>query len=210
MIRLAIIEDDEAVLESLTYLLRQAAFHITGAYTSAEEFIAHWEQGMATPQIIFLDLELPGISGLEAIRRIRTDPDAPEIIVLTIFDDRKTLFTALKAGATGYILKDAPLETLKAAIQETMDGGAPMSPSIARMVLEEFRRPPCQAEFNLSEREEEVLRGLVEGYTYEELGRSLYIAPGTVQAHLKHIYRKLNVHSRTEAVTKALRSRLVD
>ena len=209
MIRLALIEDDDTTLESLTYLLHEEGFHITGAYASAEEFLAQWEGELSRPHIVLLDLALPGMSGLEAIRAICDDAAAPEIIVLTVSDDRDSLFAALKAGATGYILKDAPLEMLKGAIEEVMDGGAPMSPRIARMVLDEFRSP-AGCTFNLSQREQEVLQALVEGYTYDELARKLYIASGTVQAHLKRIYRKLNVHSRTEAVTKALRNRLVE
>ncbi len=210
MIRLVIVEDDDTVRDSLSWLLPQEGYVVHDAFASAEEFLFEADRLMPQTDVILLDLELPGMSGIELTREIRNYEDPPEIIILTVFDDRDTLISAFKAGAGGYILKDSPIEDLTRAIGELSRGGAPMSPAIARRMLEEFRPRSGDDEVNLSAREKEVLQSLVHGYTYDEIAQKLFIASGTVQVHIRHIYRKLGVRSRTEAVTKALRKGLVD
>lgn len=208
-ISLALVEDDPAVRESLLILLRTSGFSLLGAFPTGEALLEAVQKNQLKPQIVLLDLELPGMHGLELLRTLRKREAPPEVVVLTVFDDRESLFSALKAGASGYILKDTPNDALCRAIEEVAVGGAPMSPAIARRVLQEFKSANDDLE-PLSPREREVLQTLVKGYTYEEIGAQLFISAGTVQAHLKKIYRKLGVNSRSAAVAKALRNRLVD
>lgn len=197
--------------ESLAYLLAGSGFNVVCSYASPTEFLADYQNGVISVNLVLLDLELPEMGGIEVLRTLRKRPSPPEVLVLTVFDDRESLFSALKAGAGGYILKDTPLDTLCRALEEVADGGAPMSPAIARRVLQEFQKPTGDDEMDrLSAREKEVLQILVQGFTYDEIGEKLFISGGTVQVHLKKIYRKLGVRSRSAAVAKALRSHLVD
>jgi DNA-binding NarL/FixJ family response regulator len=207
-IQLLIVEDDETVRESLAYLLLASGFGVRGKFESAEALLSFLEENTVDDVIVLLDLELPGLSGVELLRSLRKREQTMEVVVLTVFDDRESLMAALKAGASGYILKDTPHDSLCRAVEEVANGGAPMSPAVARRILREFHTE--DEEQPLSPREREVLAMLVKGYTYEQIGEGLFISSGTVQVHLRNIYRKLGVKSRTAAVAKALRNRLVD
>lgn len=208
-ITLAIVEDDPAVRESLSILLRSSGIAVVGEFPTGEALLEAMQKTKLRPQIVLLDLELPGMHGVDLLKVLRKGAEPPEVVVLTVFDDRESLFSALQAGASGYILKDTPNDALCRAIEEVAAGGAPMSPAIARRVLQAFKSADDDLE-PLSRRESEVLQTLVKGYTYEEIGAQLFISAGTVQAHLKKVYRKLGVNSRSAAVAKALRNRLVD
>ncbi len=216
-IRACIVEDDFSVRESLVYLLSRRGFDIAGHYATAEALLEAVGTFSPPCDIVLLDLDLPGMHGTDAIRRLRRLDNAPEVLVLTVFDDRETLLAALKAGASGYILKDAPFEDIVRWMNEVLDGGAPMSPAVARRVLREFQPEDSlgpdkerDPEVELSRRERDVLDLLIGGYTYDEIAGHLQISAGTVQVHIKHIYKKLGVHSRTEAVTKAIKAGMLD
>ncbi len=172
------------------------------------------------PDIVLMDIELPGMSGIETtIAAKELFPEA-EIMMFTVFEDEVKIFHAIQAGAAGYLLKDDPIEKVVDAIRELHAGGAPMSQSIARTVLSFLREKsvgnskvsipaPAPVEFDLSERELELLQGLVHGETYQTLAKKLFISPHTVKTHIKNIYKKLHVHSRALAVRVALDRGLV-
>jgi DNA-binding NarL/FixJ family response regulator len=162
--------------------------------------------------VLLLDIGLPGASGIEGARRFRAAVPDLQILVLTVFADSEHVFRALCAGANGYLLKDTPPQKLLEAIRDVHDGGAPMSPSIARRVLQTFRSLPVLAaseDAALSVREREVLKWLAEGYSYQAAAGQLGISVDTVRAHVRKIYDKLHVHTRSEAVLKAMRRGLL-
>ena len=206
MIRVAIIEDRTDVRESLKALVSGAAgFDVTGAYGSMEQALGGIEQKL--PDAVVVDLGLPGMSGVEGIQVLRERYPKLAMIVLTVFDDDKRIFEAICAGAGGYLLKNAPLPRLLEGIHEVVEGGAPMSPSIARRVMALFRefRPPESAAHSLTPHEVRVLRFMAEGHNAATAARELGVSANTVSFHLKNIYAKLQVHSKAEAVAKALR-----
>jgi DNA-binding NarL/FixJ family response regulator len=206
LIRVAIVEDRIEVRESLKALVGGTAdFEVTGAYGSMELALAGIEQTL--PDAVVVDLGLPGMSGVEGIHRLRERYPKLAMLVLTVFDDDRRIFEAICAGAGGYLLKNAPLPKLLEGIREVVDGGAPMSPSIARRVMELFRefRPPESAGHRLTPHEVRVLRFMAEGHNAATAARELSVSTNTVSFHLKNIYVKLQVHSKAEAVAKALR-----
>jgi len=163
------------------------------------------------PGVILTDLGLPGMSGIEGIRELRARyPDIP-ILALTVYDDDDRIFDALCAGASGYLLKNTPPARLLECLREAAAGGAPMSPEVARRVVRLFRefRPPEKASYRLTQQESELLKLLVEGHHYKTAADKMGISVNTVAFHLKNIYSKLQVHSKTEAVAKALRERII-
>ena len=165
----------------------------------------------ASPDVVISDLGLPGMSGAEGIRiRRERDPDLP-ILALTVYDDDDDVFEALCAGAYGYLLKNTPPARLLECLREVVAGGAPMSPEVARRVIDVFRefRPPKRASYHLTAQELELLKLLVEGHVYKTAANELGITTNTVSFHLRNVYTKLQVHSKAEAVAKALRERLV-
>lgn len=205
-----IIEDVRDVREGLSVLINgTAGFRCTSAYRTMEEALAR-----ITPErtdVILTDIGLPGMSGIDGIRAIRERmPDVP-ILALTVYDSDEKVFHALCAGASGYLLKNTPPARLLESLQDVANGGAPMSPEVARRVLRLFRefRPPQQASYRLTSQEHELLKLLVDGHHNKTAADALGISVNTVSFHLKHIYQKLQVHSKTEAVAKALRERLV-
>jgi DNA-binding NarL/FixJ family response regulator len=184
-------------------------FECAARYRSMEEALG--AIGRIAPDIVLTDLGLPGMSGIDGIRILRERyPDRP-ILALTIHDDDDRVFDALCAGASGYLLKNTPPARLLEALKEAVEGGAPMSPEVARRVVQLFRefRPPERAAHGLTPQEIELLRLLVEGHYYKTAADVMGISINTVSFHLKNIYAKLQVHSKTEAVAKALRERLV-
>ena len=163
------------------------------------------------PGVILTDLGLPGMSGIEGIRELRARyPDIP-ILALTVYDDDDRIFDALCAGASGYLLKNTPPARLLECLREAAAGGAPMSPEVARRVVRLFRefRPPEKASYRLTQQESELLKLLVEGHHYKTAADQMGVSVNTVAFHLKNIYSKLQVHSKTEAVAKALRERII-
>lgn len=209
-IRVMLVEDLREVREGLRALIEgTAGFTCTGSYRTMEEALARI--GSDKPTVVLTDIGLPGMSGIEGISILRERlPDVPTI-ALTVYDNDDKVFDALCAGASGYLLKNTPPARLLESIKEVAGGGAPMSPEVARRVVHLFRefRPPEQAEYRLTPQEHELLRLLVDGHHIKTAAREMGISTNTVSFHLKNIYNKLQVHSKTEAVAKALREHLV-
>jgi DNA-binding NarL/FixJ family response regulator len=209
-ITVAIIEDQREVREGLTMLINGTrGFRCMGSFRSMEEALRLI--GNQLPDVLLTDIGLPGMSGIEGIRILKERyPDLP-IMALTIYDDEAEIFDALCAGASGYLLKDTQPARLLECLREVISGGAPMSPEVARRVVKLFRafRPPERASHNLTPQETELLKLLVEGHNYKTAAAELAISIHTVSFHLRNIYEKLQVHSKSEAVAKALRERLV-
>jgi DNA-binding NarL/FixJ family response regulator len=205
-----IIEDMRDVRDGLSVLINgTAGFRCIGAYRSMEEALARIAP--AAVDVILTDIGLPGMSGIDGIEALRQRmPDVP-ILALTVYDSDEQVFRALCAGASGYLLKNTPPARLLESLREVAAGGAPMSPEVARRVLRLFRdfRPPAHATYHLTPQEHELLKLLVDGHHKKTAAAALGISVNTVSFHLKHIYEKLQVHSKTEAVAKALRERII-
>jgi DNA-binding NarL/FixJ family response regulator len=209
-IRVALIEDRADLREGLSTLIASAAgFELCGAYETMELGLA----GIASrpPHVALVDLGLPGMNGIEGIRRLRQLQ--PEVIplVLTVFGDDDRIFEALCSGAAGYLLKKTPGDRLLEGIREAVRGGAPISPEIAQRVLSLFRavRPSTRADYDLTPHEQRLLRLLVEGHSYQSAADLLACSYHTINSHLKRIYSKLHVRSKSGAVAKALREGLI-
>jgi DNA-binding NarL/FixJ family response regulator len=210
MIRAAIIEDQREIREGLRTLIEGTpGYRCTGAFRSMEEAL----EGIArqVPDVILVDIGLPGMSGIEGIPLLRARYAAAPILVLTIYDDDDRIFSALCAGACGYLLKKTPPARLLESLKEAVEGGGPMSPEVAGRVIKLFRdfRPPPQTDHDLTPHEVRLLRLLAEGHNYKTAAGELKVSVNTVSFHMKHIYEKLHVHSKSEAVAKALRSGIV-
>jgi DNA-binding NarL/FixJ family response regulator len=204
-----IIEDERTVREGLATLIDASGdLRCASSYRTMEEALDALQDGH--PTVILTDLRLPGMNGIDGIRILRARfPDAP-ILALTVYDTEGQVFDALFAGASGYLLKNTPPERLLDSLREAIAGGAPMSPEVARRVVRIFRdfRPPVRAEYNLTPQENELLKLLVDGHHKKTAADEMGISVNTVSFHLKNIYGKLQVHSKTEAVAKALKERL--
>jgi len=209
-IHVAIVEDDRATREGLSQLIAGSpGFVCSGCFRSVEDALARLD---AVTQVLLLDIHLPGMQGSEGVRVLREKHPDLHVVILTIFDEAEHVFESICNGACGYLLKRTPPARLLDAIKEANQGGAPMTPEIARQVIDLFRQsppPPPKAGHGLSPREMEVLALLAEGYAYTNLAAQLDISVNTVRNHIRAIYEKLHVHSRTEAVSKALRRRMI-
>jgi len=208
MITVAIVEDDAGIRSSLEWMLKSSAeFLCVAACQDAEEALRQLP-GVA-PQVILMDINLPNRSGIECTARIKELLPTVQVVMITVYGDTEKVFNALRAGASGYILKRTPPEKIMQAIREVHAGGVPMSAEIARKVLGAFREPaPVPAEEqNLSRREQEVLELLSQGCANKEIADKLSISIETVTWHLRHIYSKLHVRSRTQATLKFLSHR---
>ena len=206
----AIIEDLKPLREGLAALIETTkGFRQAGAYGSIEEALAGFAREL--PDVVLVDLGLPGTHGLDGIPMLRESFASVVVLVLTVYEDDDRIFRALCAGADGYLLKKTPPERLVECIREAVDGGAPMSPEVARRAIALFRqfRPPDKAEHDLTPHEMRLLRMLVEGYNYKTSAVELGVSVNTISFHVRNIYRKLQVHSKAEAVAKALKDGLV-
>ena len=185
-------------------------YRVAGSFGSMEDAIAALTAAPA--DIVLADIGLPGMSGIEGVRRLKASAPSMQILMLTVYDDNAHVFEAICAGASGYLLKDTPPDRVIAAIGELHRGGAPMTPEIARKVVAMFQRvaPPREETDRLSPRELEVLKLLTDGHSYKTAADTLGLSLDTIRFHIRHIYDKLHVHSKSEAVSKALRSRLFD
>jgi DNA-binding NarL/FixJ family response regulator len=209
-IKVAIVEDQRDIREGLTTILKfTGGFHCTGSFRSMEETLE--KVGFDPPDVMLIDIGLPGMSGIEGIRLLKERHPNILLLMLTVYDDDEMIFDALCAGASGYLLKKTPPVRLIESLREAMDGGAPMSPEVARRVIKLFRavRPPDRADYHLTPHETRLLKLLVEGHNYKTAATAIGVSVTTVAFHMRHIYEKLQVHSKSEAVAKALRNRLV-
>lgn len=210
LIKVAIIEDQRDVREGLAVLINgSAGFRCVASFRTMEAALRSLEDSL--PDVVLTDIGLPGMNGVEGIKVLKArHPDLP-ILALTVYDDDEDVFDALCAGASGYLLKNTPPARLLESLNEVAQGGAPMSPEVARRVINLFRefRPPAHAAYHLTEQETELLKLIVNGHIYKTAAAKLGISISTVSFHLQNIYNKLQVHSKSEAVAKALRERII-
>jgi DNA-binding NarL/FixJ family response regulator len=209
-IKVAIVEDRREIREGLATLIGGTeGFRCTGSFRSMEEALARIADDL--PDVVLNDIGLPGMSGIEGIRILKERHPGLQVLMLTVYDDDDRIFDAICAGACGYLLKKTPPARLLESLQEAVAGGAPMSPEVARRVISLFReiRPPERADYDLTPHESRLLKLFVEGHNYKTAAAELDVTVHTVSFHLRRIYDKLQVHSKTEAVAKALRDRLV-
>jgi DNA-binding NarL/FixJ family response regulator len=179
------------------------------SFRSGEELLAYLTHHFA-PEVMLVDIGLPRMSGIDVVQHVRDFSPATQRVMLTIHEDNDRIFEAICSGANGYLLKTATPEEILDAVREVLSGGAPMSPAIARRVLNLFAQIKApRGDYQLSDREQEILAALVDGKTKHEIARSLFLSVHTVDTHMRNIYAKLQVHSRTEAVVKAMRENLV-
>jgi len=209
-IRVAIVEDRREIREGLAMIINGTpGFSCTGAYRTMEDALDRI--GHELPDVVLNDIGLPGMSGIEGIRILKERYPKLLILMLTIYDDDERIFDALCAGASGYLLKKTQPARLLESLREAVDGGAPMSPEVARRVIALFRdfRAPEAVSSGLTPHEIRLLRLFVEGHNYKTAAAELGVTVHTISFHLRSIYEKLQVHSKSEAVAKALRNRLV-
>jgi DNA-binding NarL/FixJ family response regulator len=209
-LKVGIIEDQSKIREGLRSLIDGTdGYRCVCSFGSMEEALAKIDREL--PDVLLMDIGLPGMSGIEGIRRIKASHPGLSVLMLTVYDDDQRIFDALCAGASGYLLKKTPPARLLDSLQEVMGGGAPMSPDVARRVVALFRefRPPADTGHQLTPHEIRILKLLVEGYNYKTAADELDVSINTIRFHMRSIYEKLQVHSKSEAVSKALRHRIV-
>jgi RNA polymerase sigma factor (sigma-70 family) len=203
MITVGIVEDNRDFRNTLSRYLNDApGFKCVAACGSAEDALKMLPK--LCPEVVLMDIHLPSMSGMACTRRLKDICPATQILILTVYEDNERVFGALKAGASGYLLKRADPADILRAIQDVKQGGAPMSSQIARQVVQSFREETQDALENLTEREEEILEQLSKGYSTKEIADRTSVSVNTVRTHFQHIYEKLHVRSRTEAVLKYL------
>lgn len=210
MLKIAIIEDQRDIREGLTALIDSTeGYRCCGSFRSMEEALARI--GGNLPDVALIDIGLPGMSGIEGTRLLKERYPTLLLLILTVYDDDDRIFGALCAGACGYLLKKTPSARLLDSLTEAMNGGAPMTPEIARRAIGLFRRfqPPRHAEYQLTPHEVRLLKMLVQGHNYTSAAAELGVSFSTIAFHMQHIYQKLQVHSKSEAVAKALLDGLV-
>jgi DNA-binding NarL/FixJ family response regulator len=209
-ISVAVIEDQRDIREGLGILIGgTAGFQVSGSFGSMEEALANIRSG--SQDVALVDIGLPGMSGIEGIRRLREQHPKLLVMILTVYGDDDRIFEAMCAGACGYLLKKTPPARLLESLREVVAGGAPMSPEVARRVVQLFQKfhPPESADYRLSPTEMRLLKLLAEGHHYKTAATEMQISINTVSYHMRSIYQKLQVHSKSEAVAKALRDRLI-
>lgn len=209
-LRIAIVEDIRDIREGLATLISFTdGFECSGIYRSMEEAIPKIKGNV--PDVLLSDIGLPGMTGIEGVKILKSLYPEMTVLMLTVYDDDDRIFDAICAGATGYLLKRTPPAKLLENIREAASGGAPMSPEVASHVIRLFRefRPPEKIEHDLTPHETRLLKLLVEGHNYTTAAVELKVSYNTIKFHMRHIYEKLQVHSKSEAVAKALQNRIV-
>jgi DNA-binding NarL/FixJ family response regulator len=203
-------DDNEALRVSMEALIsEQPDLELLAAMPNAETIVTDMQE--LKPDVILMDIDMPVVNGVQAVRKVRKINEQLPVIMLTVFDDNENIFNAVCAGASGYILKRFATEEICDAIRNVMTGGAPMTGSVAKKVLQMVPQAKTtdQEQSNLSKREAEILQFLVNGYSYKMIAAELKVSLDTVRFHIKKIYDKLHVHSATEAVSKALKNKLI-
>jgi DNA-binding NarL/FixJ family response regulator len=211
VIRAAIIEDQRDIREALAALISGTeGYRCTGSFRSMEEALEKIKQEI--PDVVLCDIGLPGMSGIEGIRILKEQYPTLLMLMLSVYDDDERIFDALCAGACGYLLKRTPPARLLESLREAVTGGAPMSPEVANRVITLFREinPTERCDYELTPHETRLLKLLVEGHNYTTAAVELGVSYNTIKFHMRHIYEKLQVHSKSEAVSKALQNRLIN
>src|SRR4030095_4016925 len=210
-IRVCIFEDNTPLRESLFNLVDASdGFICVGAFANCEDVIT--KVSSVRPDVILMDIEMPVVNGIDAVRIVKEKFPEVKILMETIFEEDEKVFQSICNGAEGYILKNTPPDEILDAIKEIHEGGAPMTPCIALKVMRMFKQNLSvnkDDSFNLSSREKEILKCLVEGMSYKLIAANCFISIDTVHGHIKNIYKKLQVHSKSEAVIKAIKGRMV-
>ena len=211
MIKVVIFEDNHNLRVGLYQLINgSAGYACVGAFENCSNVLKNIKD--TNPDIVLMDIEMPGVNGIEGVRMIREKYPDLKILMQTVFEENEKIFQSILAGAAGYILKDTPPYRILEAIKEIYEGGAPMSPSIATKVLKMVTQPhasPKVNSFDLSPREKEILACLVQGMSYKLIAETCFISVETVRGHIKKIYDKLHVHSKGEAIAKAIKGNIV-
>ena len=212
MIKVTIVEDNTTIREGLAALINGTEGYLcVGAFNSCEKFFG--ELPKLEIDVALMDIGLPGMNGIEGVKKLKEVRPEISAVMLTIYEDNKVVFDALCAGACGYLVKKTPPVRLLEAIKEVHEGGSPMSSNIARQVINLFQqtqsKKQSKSESNLSDREKDVLNNLAEGNNYQEIAEKLFISVDTVRHHIRNIYKKLHVHSQSQAVSKAIRRGLI-
>ena len=210
MINVGIVEDNGNIRDLIQrYLDMQEEMLCKAAMESVEDMLDYLEK-QERPDILLMDIQLPGMSGIEGIGIIKEKYPDIEIIMLTVYHDSHKIFDSLKAGASGYLLKHTSLPEIKESIEKLAGGGAPMSPQIARKVIQFFNKPDKkkEPESDLTPREQDIVNGLVDGLSYKLIADRFDISIDTVRAHIRNIYKKLHVNSKAEVITKSLRGEI--
>ncbi len=208
MIRVAIIEDNNALRQSLEHLInRTQEMKCTISLSNLMNVVS--DIGKSIPDIVLMDVGLPNISGIEGVRTIKANFPQVQVLMFTVFEDDEKIFDAIRSGASGYLLKRTPPEEIIEAVRELYSGGAPMSPSIARKVIQAFQAKPSSIaeDYQLTARESEILYSLVDGLSYKKMAEKYFISISTIRTHICNIYHKLHVNSKSQAVAKALQNR---
>ncbi len=210
MTTVLVYDDNTSLRESIERMV-QFTDHLllVGSYGNVQQVTEQVKE--LQPEVILMDIDMPGLNGIEAVKQVRQFDKKVPIIMLTVFDDNVHVLEAIVAGASGYLLKKHISDKLVDAIQDVIDGGAPMSPGIARMVIESMQQKQTADDnkYNLTQREKEILHNLSKGNSFKMIAAELTISIDTVRTHIKRIYEKLQVHSQTEAVSKAVNEKLV-
>lgn len=205
MNKIVIIEDNKDIREAFTLLLNlRDDFSVVNAYSNCEDALKNIEED--APHIVLMDIDLPGMSGIEGTKIIKKNLPSVNIIIITVFENGKTVFDALCAGATGYLTKNSDKDRLMSAIDEVIKGGAPMSSKIARLVVQSFQK---NTNSPLTSRETEILSQIAEGKSYTNIADTIFISKETVKYHIKNIYIKLQVNNKADAIKRANEDRLI-
>jgi DNA-binding NarL/FixJ family response regulator len=205
--KIILFEDNDRLRESLAYLLKMNGYEIAGDYSTCNE--AGTIVRVYTPDVVLMDIDMPGQSGIEGVRMIKESRPETAVIMYTVFEEDDKLFRCLCAGANGYLLKKTPPSKLFEAIQDVVEGGAPMSPAIAKKVLSTFQAKQEIPRYDLTPREIEVLQWLIKGYSIKQIASEMNLAFDTIRSHLKNIYQKLHVNCGKEAIVKVLSEKIV-
>jgi DNA-binding NarL/FixJ family response regulator len=207
---IAWVEDDADIREAyLLFFATCSEFEVVFSYSSVEELEIAIHQGVVW-DVVLMDIQLPGKSGIEGIKLLKQKFKDIDVIMLTIYNDEHQIFESLCAGATGYLLKNTPFADIRNGILSVHRGGAPMSPQIARKVLHFFNQPVLKNQYktDLSDREKQIISGLVDGLSYKLIAAKCFISIDTVRFHIKNIYRKLHVNSKGEVIAKAVKGQI--
>ena len=209
-IGITLFDDNKKILDSLAMLIEsQPGFRLCGAFLNV--FNINDNVRNTEPDVVLLDIDMPGINGIDGLKSLKKEFQELPVLMLTSFNDEEKIFGSLRNGARGYLLKSTPPERILQSIKDAVNGGVPMTDDVARKVLGHFQQPAKgENNYQLTSRETDVLRLLVDGYSYQQIAERLFISFETVRTHIKHIYTKLSVSNLSEAVVKAVREQLID